>query len=97
MNTWILRDRIKRGFISFKEGDEVVCFNRKSNGHPKSIKESVTYVVKGVDLDGHLMVHQRSGNGIGFLQPIRVHKIYMIPKIILRDIKLNNLLNETNW
>lgn len=96
INTWVLKDRIKRGFISFEQGDEVVCFNRKTNGHPRSIKESVTYVVKGVDSDGHLIVAQHSSDGIGFLQPIRVHKIYMIPKIILRDIKLNNLLNETN-
>ena len=95
MNSWILRDRIKRGFIQFEEGDEVVCFTRKGNGHPRSIKDGVTYIIKTVEGDGHLTVAQHSTNGIGFLQPVRVHKIYMVPKQILRDIKLNSLFDET--
>ena len=95
MNSWILKDRIKRGFISFEEGDEVVCFNRKVNGHPRSIKDGVTYIIKSVDGDGHLTVAEHSLDGVGFLQPFRVHKIYMIPKSTLRDIKLNSILNET--
>jgi hypothetical protein len=95
MNSWILKDRIKRGFISFEEGDEVVCFNRKVNGHPRSIKDGVTYIIKSVDGDGHLTVAEHSLDRVGFLQPFRVHKIYMIPKSTLRDIKLNSILNET--
>jgi hypothetical protein len=89
---WVLKDKIKRGIIEFQKGDEVICFHRKSNGHPKSIKDGVIYVIKHIDLDGHLMVAQRSSN-VGFLQPIRVHKIYMIKKSDLRDIKLNEILN----
>jgi len=93
MNVWVMKDKIKRGLIDFNLGDEVICFCRKSNGHPKSIKDGVVYVIKHIDLDGHLMVAQRSSNGVGFLQPIRVHKTYMIQKYILRDIKLNSILD----
>lgn len=95
MNSWIIKDKIKRGMVSFVEGDEVVCFTRKGNGHPRAIKDGVTYIVRSVEHDGHLSVAQHSTDGIGFLQPLRVHKIYMIPKRILRDIKLNSLFDET--
>jgi len=95
MNTWILIDKIKRGLIEFKEGDEVICFHRKGNGHPRAIKESITYIVKSIDSDGHMMVAQHSSDDVGFLQTIRVHKMYMIQKNVLRDIKLNSILNET--
>ena len=96
MNTWVLTDKIKRGLIEFQEGDEVICFHRKGNGHPRAIKDSTTYIVKSIDLDGHMTVAQHSSDGVGFLQHIRVHKMYMIQKNILRDIKLNSILNETN-
>ncbi len=96
MNNWIIKDKIKRGLIDFNLGDEVICFCRKSNGHPKSIKDGVVYVIKHIDLDGHLMVAQRSSNGVGFLQPVRVHKTYMINTSELRNVKLNSILNETN-
>jgi hypothetical protein len=94
MNIWEIQDKIKRGFISYKLGDEVICFVRKNNGHPKAIKDDVVYLIKHIDLDGHLMVAQRSSNGIGFLQPVRVHKIYMIKKSDLREIKLNKLFEK---
>jgi hypothetical protein len=96
MNTWILKDKIKRGYITFDIGDEVICFHRKSNGYPKAIEDDITYIVKNIDSDGHIYVSKHSSDGIGWLQPIRVHKIYMIPKYVLRDIKLNSLLDETN-
>jgi hypothetical protein len=95
MNIWGIQDKIKRGFISYNLGDEVICFVRKNNGHPKAIKDGVVYVIKHIDLDGHLMVAQLSSNGIGFLQPVRVHKTYMINKSELRNIKLNYLFDET--
>ncbi len=94
MNTWILTDKIKRGIIGFQIGDEVICFHRKGNGHPRAIKDSTTYIVKNIDLDGHITVAEHSSDGVGFLQPIRVHKTYMIQKNILRDIKLNEILKN---
>jgi len=96
VNTWVLTDKIKRGLIEFQEGDEVICFHRKGNGHPRSIKDGITYVIRHIDSDGHVIVAQHSSDEVGFLQSIRVHKTYIIPQYILRDIKLNNLLNETN-
>jgi hypothetical protein len=93
MNIWILKDKIKRGIIYFGIGDEIICFHRKQNGHPRSIKDDVIYTVKSVDSDGHIYVSNRSSDGLGWVQPIRVHKTYMIPKYILRDIKLSEILN----
>jgi hypothetical protein len=37
----------------------------------------------------------RASDGVGFMQPIRVHKTYMINKSELRNIKLNYLFDET--
>lgn len=94
MNTWIIKDRIKRGMIYFEEGDTVICFWRKGNGYPGSIKDGEIYTVKNVEVD-HLYIHKHSSDGIGWTQPIRIHKTYMIPMRILREIKLNSLLDET--
>jgi hypothetical protein len=96
MNTWVLKDKIKRGIIYFGIGDEVICFCRKSNGHPKAIKDDTVYTVKNIDSDGHIYIAENSSDEVGWLQQIRVHKTYMIPQYILRDIKLNSILNETN-
>jgi hypothetical protein len=93
INSWIIRDMIKTGKITFSVGDEVVCFHRKSNGHPRSIKDNISYFVRGVNYDGHMFVAEHSTDGVGFLQPIKIHQTYMIPKSFLRDCKLNSLLN----
>lgn len=95
MNNWIIKDKIKRGLISYNIGDEVVCFRRKPNGHPRGIENNTIYTIKGIDLDDHLHVAKRSKDGYGFMQPIRVHKTYMINKSELRNIKLNSLFDET--
>lgn len=95
MNNWLVKDKIKRGFINFNIGDEVICFNRKQNGHPRGIKDNIIYTIKNMDPDGHLHVAMRSNDGIGWMQTIRVHKTYMINKSELRNIKLNYLFDET--
>jgi hypothetical protein len=96
LNNWIIKDKIKRGIISYNVDDEVICFCRKSNGHPRSIKDGIIYTVKNLDSDGHIYVAENSSDEFGWLQQIRVHKTYMIPQYVLRDIKLNSILNETN-
>ena len=53
------------------------------------------YTIKNIDSDGHLHVAMRASDGVGFMQPIRVHKTYMINKSELRNIKLNYLFDET--
>lgn len=99
MNTWVLKDRIKNGTICFEEGDEVVLFWRKGNGYPRLLKENEVYIVKKLESD-HLYVvdkkydYQFTKFGNEMLV-IRVHKTYMIPIQILRDIKLNSLFDET--
>ena len=92
MNTWILKDKIKRGYITFDIGDEVICFHRKSNGYPKGIKDDIEYTIRGIYGEG-IEVALNSSNGIGWLQSIKVHRSYMIPKYALRDINLNRLLD----
>lgn len=96
MNEWILKDMINNGTVPYNVDDEVVILKRKSSGHPRAIKDGITYIVRHIDSDGHLIVAQHSTDGVGFLPSIRVHKMYLINKSILRDIKLNSLFDETN-
>lgn len=86
---------IKRGEISYQVGDEVVVFKRKPNGHPRSLKDGVSYFIKKVELDGHLIISEKSGDGNGWQQPIKVHKMYMMNKSLFRQIKLNLILDKT--
>ena len=62
-----IKDQIKSGKISFNVGDEVICFRRKPNGHPRGIKDNVVYTIKEVNDDGHLHVAMRSNDGIGWM------------------------------
>ena len=95
MNSWKINDMIKRGIITYHKGDDVVIFKRKSNGYPVGIKDDVVYNIRVVERDS-IYVAQHSSDGVGWLQPIKVHKTYMISKRILRNIKLNSILDETN-
>ncbi len=92
LDDWVIKDKIKKGLISYNVGDEVEIYKRKSNGHPRSIKDGITYIIKHIDFDGHIIVAQHSSDGIGFLQSIRVHKMYMMNKSVLRDMKINSIL-----
>lgn len=91
MNEWVLNDMIKRGLVSYLPGDEVVILRRKSNGHPRCIKDGISYFIKAIDADGHLHVCEKPGDGHEWMQSIRVHKMYMINISELRDIKLDYL------
>lgn len=94
MDNWSIKDKIKRGKTKFIEGDEVVLFRRKKNGYPRSLKDNEAYIIRKIENDC-LFVAQRSSDNIGFLQPIKVHKTYMIKKQFLREIKINSILKET--
>ena len=87
-----IKDKIRRGEITFGIGDEVVVYTRKSNGHPRSLKDGVSYIIRSIDMDGHITVAQHSSDGVGFLQSTRVHKMYMIKLSDLREFKLNSIL-----
>jgi hypothetical protein len=96
MKSILIKDRIMWGQITYSPGDEVVVYKRKQNGHPRALKDGVSYFIKSVQTDGHLEVREKSGDGNGWMQPIKVHKMYVINRGILRDIKLNYLFDETN-
>jgi hypothetical protein len=91
INNWCTIDDIKRGKIDFIAGDEVMFFRRKSNGYPKGLNDDDFYIVRKKENDS-LIVAKHSLDGVGFLQPIKVHKTYMISKRFLREIKINNIL-----
>lgn len=94
MNNWCIIDDIKRGKTEFIEGDEVMVFRRKPNGHPRGLNDDEFYIVQKIENDS-LIVAQHSSDGVGFLQPVKVHKTYMISKRFLREIKINSILKET--
>jgi ferredoxin-fold anticodon binding domain-containing protein len=93
--SWVLKNMIKSGVITYEVGDEVVLLKRKKTGYPKSIEDGEVYTIKDIEND-HLIITKHSSDGIGWLQPIKVHKTYLINKSKLRDIKINSILNETN-
>jgi len=90
---WRISDMIEKGLVSYVKGDKVVLFRRKSNGYPKGIKNGVEYTIKGIYGEG-IEVALKSTDGKGWLQSIKVHRSYMIPKYALRDINLEKLLNS---
>jgi hypothetical protein len=83
---------IEKGLVSYVKGEKVVLFRRKSNGYPRGIKDDVEYTIRGIYGEG-IEVALNSSDGKGWLQSIKVHKTYMIPKYALRDINLNLLLS----
>ena len=83
---------IKKGMITYQLDDKVVIFRRKSNGYPGGIKNDIDYTIKRVEGDAiYVAIH--SSDGVGWLQPIKVHRTYMIPKYALREVNLNSLLS----
>lgn len=95
MNVWVIKDKIKKGIISFNIGDEVSLFWRKGNGYPRTIMDGEICTVSKVEND-YVYVRKHSSDGVGWLSPIRVHKTYLIPIQTLRDIKLKLILNDDN-
>lgn len=90
---WLITDMIDRGLVSYIKGEKVLLFRRKSNGYPKGIKDGIEYTIKSISGEG-IEVALNSSDGVGWLQPIKVHRSYMIPKYALRDINLKKLLNS---
>jgi hypothetical protein len=89
---WKITDMIKKGMITYQLDDKVVIFRRKSNGYPGGIKNDIDYTIKRVEGDAiYVAIH--SSDGVGWLQPIKVHRTYMIPKYALREVNLNSLLS----
>ena len=89
---WKITDMIKKGMITYQVDSEVILFRKKSNGYPSGIKEDVDYTIKRVEGEA-IYVALHSSDGVGWLQPIKVHRTYMIPKYALREANLNRLLD----
>lgn len=81
---------IKDGSVKYKIGDEVIVYRRKRNGYPKFLKDNVVYIITNILPDGHLLLKYDSDV---YLKP-KVHKKYVINKSLLRDIKLDYILNK---
>lgn len=91
MDSWTIKSNIRDGRVKFRVGDKVICFRRKTNGHPRMIKDDVEYTIKSI-INDDLLVTTHSLDGIGWSQVIKVHKTYMISKADLREIKINEIL-----
>jgi len=90
----IIKYKIKDNLIQFKIGDEVLIYRRKGKrGYPKSIEDNVVYTIRNIEND-FLIIAKHSNDGIGWMTPIKIHKTYMISKNIIRDIKLDIILNK---
>ena len=84
---------IKSGEIHCDKGDKVVIFRRKKSGYPKTILDGVEYTVRYSDGES-IQVAVHSSDGVGWMQPIKVHRSYMVPKNIWRDWKLSLILED---
>lgn len=93
MDTWKVKDKIRSGEISFEIGDKVVIFRRKKSGYPKGILDGVEYTIRFIDGD-FLGIARHSSDGIGWLQTIKIHRSYMVPKSIWRDWKMSLILED---
>ncbi len=84
---------IKSGQIHCKKGDKVVIFRRKGSGYPRGILDGVEYTVHNTDNESlHVAVH--STDGVGWMQQIKVHRSYMVPKSLWRDWRLTLILED---
>lgn len=88
---WKLTNLIKNGQVQYQIGDEVNLFKRKTNGHPRGIKDDKKYFILKIENE-NLEV---TDNIKTKTKIIKVHKTYMIPKSYLRQIKINSILSET--
>lgn len=93
MDKWFIKDKIRNSQIRYQVGDEVVVIRRKKNGHPRSLKDDVVYIVRNIEND-NLIVSQHSSDGVGFLQSVKVHCSYVCNKSLLRDIKIDEILKQ---
>jgi hypothetical protein len=92
MDHWKIKDMIKSGEIRCEKGDKVIVFRRKKSGYPKAILDGVEYTVRNTDNDA-LYVAVHSADGVGWMQPIKVHRSYMINLNMWRDYKLSVILD----
>lgn len=91
MNLWIIKDKIKRNLVTFKKGDIVVLFRRKTNGYPRGVIFGVDYLVKSVNGDNLIIEVAKKEENL-YHNDFSINKTYFIQKDTLRDIKINQIL-----
>lgn len=79
--------------ITYLYGEVVVLSHRRNDGYPTSLEFGIDYYVHSIEND-FVIVRVRSGDGIGWMSPIKIHKIYILPKSIYRTKKIESLLNS---
>ena len=94
MDTWKLKDLIRRGAVEYNIGDIVVLFRRKSSGYPNGIEEGKEYRIWEVAGDSIVVNAWRNGTYLPESKRHKVHKSYMIHKEFWRDWKLSLILED---
>lgn len=105
-NIWSIQNNIKFGLIEYHIGDTVMLFWKRGDGYPKYLRIGDIGEVKKVELN-HLIVDFKGtyGNWIVSAPPchpvpngtntqVKIAKKYMISKQIIRDLKINEILND---
>lgn len=85
---WLLKDSVNRGTYKYTVGESVVVARRNKNGYPRKLSDETLYEICSIE-DSFLSVIKP---GDGSYNAIRVHKYYLIPKGLIRDLKLNVIL-----
>jgi hypothetical protein len=77
--------------VKISVGDRVVVFRRKTNGHPKSLKDGKVYKVLNI------IGEDIEVEGEGFFKSvirIKVHKSYLITIDFVRDELISQIIGE---
>jgi hypothetical protein len=77
--------------VKISVGDRVVVFRRKTNGHPKSLKDGKVYKVLNI-IGEDIEVE---GDGLfKSTRRVKVHKSYLITIDYIRDELINEILER---
>jgi hypothetical protein len=87
---WKLKQDIIQNRFTFQKGDMVSVSHRKSTGYPARMKDGVLYEVHSTHGE-YLEIYDPKHS-----QTFRVHRYYVLHKTILRDRKIDEILNEDN-
>jgi hypothetical protein len=82
---WLLKQTIKNGTYKFKVGDVVVVSHRNNKGYPKKLHDDVDYKIVAIEGESVSLV----SDGLDKYNAIKVNRYYVMPKGIIRDIKLD--------
>ena len=85
--TWI-KDRIS--ILNYNPGQCVVVARRKKNGHPRSMVDNHSYLIKRIENDCLILHNIKSGTP----SELKVHWSYCLNLQLMRDEIINDLLKD---